>query len=95
MIGTLPQSQTPLFSQASAASPESDSDGHQGFGYLLSPKTSQLQIIEYPHIYNFVYFTYTYKFTLSIQQLDIHSLYTCCISGSKYTSSLNICRLYS
>ena len=56
---------------------------------------SQLQIIEYPHIYNFVYFTYTYKFTLSIQQLDIHSLYTCCISGSKYTSSLNICRLYS
>ena len=58
-------------------------------------KEAQLQIIEYPHIYNFVYFTYTYKFTLSIQQLDIHSLYTCCISGSKYTSSLNICRLYS
>ena len=46
----------------------------------------QLQIIEYPHIYNFVD---TYKITLSIQQLDIHSLYTC-ILGSKYTSSLNI-----
>ena len=57
--------------------------------------SAQVQIIEYPHIYNFVYFTYTYKFTLSIQQLDIHSLYTCCILGSKYTSSLNIGRLYS